>query len=350
MGSTVTNYVSIDQNGTNSPPSAAGCTSAACSSASTTLIGSGVVSGTYTRSNGNAVSGATVNLLNASDSVLATTTTNASGAYQFTGLRAGTYGVRFVSTSSLKGKAKSNSGSINGEYIRNISVSTGGSISDADAVAVDPAGVIYDSTTRQPVAGAVVRFLYNGTLVNNSWLDQTLGGANSQTTGADGKYSFVLNSSAQTGTYTIDVTAPTGYTFQSTVIAPTAGPYDPGLGGGVVAIQSQSTAPSGTDSTTYYLGFSFTISGTASTTSNGVINNHIPLDPVRTVTVANTTNAAEPSTNGAITVSMSGVSGTDTVIGYSIGGTATSGTDYTALSGSVTIAAGQPPPPSATPL
>ena len=87
------------------------------------MAGSGVISGTYRRSNGTAVSGATVNLLNASDTVVATTTTNASGTYQFTGLRAGSYGVRFPSNSSLKSKAKSNSGTINGEYIRAISVS-----------------------------------------------------------------------------------------------------------------------------------------------------------------------------------------------------------------------------------
>lgn len=244
--------------------------------------------------------------------MIATTTTNASGAYQFSALRAGSYGVRFVSNGAVKGKAKSNSGALSGEYIRNLSVTTGSSISDADAIVIDPAGVIYNSTTRLPVAGAVVRFLYNGTLVNNSWLDQTLGGANTQTTAADGRYSFVLNGTAQTGTYSLDVTAPTGYTFQSTAIAPTAGPYDPGLGGGVVAVQSQSTAPTGGDSTTYYLDFNLTVGGTAATTSNGVINNHIPIDPVRTVSIANTTNAAEPGTNGSMTVTLNAPTFTNT--------------------------------------
>jgi len=340
-GTSITNYVSVDPNGTNSPSSAAGCVSATCASATTAIAGSGVISGTFRRTNGNAVSGATVNLLNSSDTVLASATTNASGAYQFTGLRAGSYGVRFISNGSDKGKAKSNSGNASGEYIRGITVSTGGSVTGADAVAVDPAGVVYNSTTRAAVAGATVQFLYNGTLVNNTWLDQTLGGQNSQTTGSDGKYSFVLNSTAQSGTYTIAVTAPTGYSFQSTTIPASSGPYDPGLGGGFVAIQPQSTAPTGSDSTTYYLGFSFTIGTTSATTSNGVINNHIPLDPVRTVSIANTANAAEPSTNGSMTVSLSAESGTDTVVSYSVGGTATAGTDYTALSGSITILAGQ---------
>ena len=50
---------------------------------------------------------------------------------------------------------------------------------------IDPAGVIYNSVTRQPVSGAVVTFLFNGSLVSNSWLDQTLGGANT--------YNLLLN-------------------------------------------------------------------------------------------------------------------------------------------------------------
>lgn len=123
-GTSITNYVSVDPNGTNSPSSAAGCVSATCASATTAIAGSGVISGTFRRTNGNAVSGATVNLLNSSDTVLASATTNASGAYQFTGLRAGSYGVRFISNGSDKGKAKSNSGNASGEYIRGITVST----------------------------------------------------------------------------------------------------------------------------------------------------------------------------------------------------------------------------------
>jgi hypothetical protein len=60
-----------------------------------------------------------------------------------------------------------------------------------------------------------------------------------------------------------------------------------------------------------------------------------------TVTIANTTNGAEAGpVNGVLTVTQTLVSGVDTVIAYTVGGTATSGTDYTALSGSVTIPAG----------
>ncbi|MFM5967828.1 MAG: Calx-beta domain-containing protein, partial [Micrococcales bacterium] len=340
-GSSITNYASVDPNGTASPPSAAGCSSAMCGNATTTLTGTGVVSGHFTRNGGGAISGATVYLLNSSGTQIATTTTNASGAYSFTALTSGSYGVRFPSNGSIKGKAKTASGNASGDQISGITVNVGSTITDADAVQIDPAGVVYDSVTRQPVSGAVVKFLFNGSVVNNSWLDQTLGGPNTQTTGADGSYSFVLNSTAQSGTYTISVTAPGGYTFQSAAISPSAGPYNPGLGGGIVAIQPQSTAPTGSDSTTYYLDFAFTIGANSATTSNGVINNHIPIDPTPVVTLANTTNAAEPGTNGTMTVSLSTASATSTTISYSVAGTATAGTDYTALSGSVTIAAGQ---------
>ncbi|MCB9016960.1 MAG: HYR domain-containing protein, partial [Lentimicrobiaceae bacterium] len=60
-----------------------------------------------------------------------------------------------------------------------------------------------------------------------------------------------------------------------------------------------------------------------------------------TVTVvASDPNAAEPSNNGEFTVSMGKISSTNTVISYTISGDATAGSDYTALSGTVTIPAG----------
>ncbi|MEM7633875.1 MAG: hypothetical protein AAF299_04905, partial [Pseudomonadota bacterium] len=60
-----------------------------------------------------------------------------------------------------------------------------------------------------------------------------------------------------------------------------------------------------------------------------------------TVTIANTTDGTEPGTDGVLTVSQSVVSPTNTVIAYSVGGSATPGSDYTALSGTITILAGQ---------
>ena len=55
---------------------------------------------------------------------------------------------------------------------------------------------------------------------------------------------------------------------------------------------------------------------------------------------ANDAAAAEPSNDGQLTVTMSHASDKDTVVNYAITGTANGGTDYTALSGTVTIVAG----------
>lgn len=339
-GSSMTNYASVDPNGTTSPPAAVGCSSAICARSSTTLTGTGVVSGHFTRRDGTGVSGATINLLDSGSNVVGTTTTNASGQFQFTGLLSGTYGVRFVPGNSFKGKAKSNSGNSDGQYIKNLTITPTTTIADADAIAIDPAGVIYDTVTREALAGAVVKLMYSGSVVPNTWLDQDLGGANTQTTSTDGVYNFVLNGSASSGVYTLAVTPPTGYRFQSLALPPSAGPFNPGLGGSLYPVQTQSTAPTGSDPTTYYVSFNFTIGTTAATTSNGVINNHIPLDPVPTVSIANNDVSGEPKTNGSLIVSLSGKSATNTVVSYTTSGSATPGTDYETLSGTVTIPAG----------
>ena len=55
---------------------------------------------------------------------------------------------------------------------------------------------------------------------------------------------------------------------------------------------------------------------------------------------ANDATAAEPANPGQFTVTLSKVSDTDTVVAYTVTGDATPGSDYTALSGTVTIAAG----------
>ncbi|RFM31701.1 beta strand repeat-containing protein, partial [Chitinophaga silvisoli] len=65
-------------------------------------------------------------------------------------------------------------------------------------------------------------------------------------------------------------------------------------------------------------------------------------DEDKTITIANAANGAEPSANGTFTVSLpTGITATeDITLTYSVSGTATPGADYTTLSGTVTIAAG----------
>ncbi|MDB5389136.1 MAG: conserved repeat domain protein [Planctomycetaceae bacterium] len=66
-------------------------------------------------------------------------------------------------------------------------------------------------------------------------------------------------------------------------------------------------------------------------------------DDTGTVSIAKITDGVDASTptNGKFRVTQTAVSATDTVVNYTISGTATPGADYTTLSGSVTILAGQ---------
>ena len=81
-------------------------------------------------------------------------------------------------------------------------------------------------------------------------------------------------------------------------------------------------------------------SGLATLGATLIATNTIADDDAATVTIANTTNAAEPATNGVMTLTQTAVSSQNTVISYTVGGSAASGADYTALSGTVTILAG----------
>ncbi len=72
------------------------------------------------------------------------------------------------------------------------------------------------------------------------------------------------------------------------------------------------------------------------TATNTIADNDAPI-----VTIANTTNVSEPGpANGVMTVTMSATRPTSVTLSYSVAGTATSGADFTALSGTVTIASG----------
>jgi hypothetical protein len=64
-------------------------------------------------------------------------------------------------------------------------------------------------------------------------------------------------------------------------------------------------------------------------------------DTGATVTIQKTDDAAEPSDTGTFTVSRTGSTSAALDVSYAVSGTATAGTDYTTLSGTVTIASGQ---------
>jgi gliding motility-associated-like protein/uncharacterized repeat protein (TIGR01451 family) len=60
---------------------------------------------------------------------------------------------------------------------------------------------------------------------------------------------------------------------------------------------------------------------------------------VSSVSIAATTHASEPGTDGLFTLTLSNLVNVATTVNYTITGTATAGTDYTALTGSITIPA-----------
>ncbi|WP_291841304.1 OmpA family protein [Limimaricola sp.] len=206
------------------------------------------------------------------------TTTDSDGRYRFVGLPAGTYGLQFTDPGAAIDPTAASADATNaGNRIEAILVGAGAVKVNQDAVFVDPSGVVYDSESFAPLPGVKVTLTFNGTAVPDSWLDVTLGQANGSLTDADGRYTYILNAAtAQSGTYTL-VVEKAGYQV-SAAVPPQAGPYTPGLGGGLEKIVPDDT-PNAAMSQTYYLGFALTFDGeAASATSNGVVNNHIPLD------------------------------------------------------------------------
>ncbi|MGE7774814.1 Calx-beta domain-containing protein [Chitinophaga sp. NPDC101104] len=88
--------------------------------------------------------------------------------------------------------------------------------------------------------------------------------------------------------------------------------------------------------------FNFTASATSGAATVDIADNdQVPANLV--ISVTNPVDGAEPNTGGSFTLSLpAGYSASENItVQYSIGGTATGGTDYAALSGSAVIPAGQ---------
>jgi large repetitive protein len=152
---------------------------------------------------------------------------------------------------------------------------------------LDPSGVVYDSVTRLPVAGAMVRL--EGPAGFNP-AEQLLGGATNvqQTTGAAGFYQFILLEGAPTGIYKLQITSPSDYTpGTSQMLLPAASikcavvncldPTDLAPKGGFYSVQPANinTAPPVGQDTSYFLTFNLEVG-----TDPEIVNNHIPLDPL----------------------------------------------------------------------
>jgi len=168
---------------------------------------------------------------------------------------------------------------------------------------IDPNGVIYDSVTRSPIAGATVTLVDagSGSLVASDCFDDPA--QQDQVTLADGYYKFDLNFSDPScpsgGDYVIDVAPPGGnyLTGESELIPPTSGPatlpFDVpacplSANDAVVStadhceVQAYATAPPSSaqprsPGTVYHSHLRFDDS--RSPGSSQIFNNHIPVDP-----------------------------------------------------------------------
>ncbi len=171
---------------------------------------------------------------------------------------------------------------------------TSGTTTIEQSLPIDPAGVVYDAITRQPVAGAVVTV--SGPAGFNPVTD-LVGGQASFTTGADGLYQFLLNPSAPAGDYQLAVTTyPGGYsTLPSALIPVCTNTLTVGAAPAPALVQTSDAAP--TTASTLHApsacpsntsGFNATNQGSTqyyavfnlSSGSANVLNNHIPLDPL----------------------------------------------------------------------
>ena len=207
-----------------------------------------------------------------------TTTTDADGHYSFQHLKPGRYGISFGATgaNSLP-TAISKDFEATGNEIVDIVVDAGAVELDQDAFFVDPSGVVYDSETLAPIAGAKVTLYFNGAPVLNSDLNVALGHENGSVTGPDGAYAYFFDpETADSGVYTI-VVEKAGYK-PSVVYPANAMAAAPGLGGGIEKIVNDDV-PGQATPRDYYMSLRAQFTpGNPSLTSKGIVNNHIPMD------------------------------------------------------------------------
>ena len=164
---------------------------------------------------------------------------------------------------------------------------------------IDPSGIVYDSVTRRPVAGAIVTLL--GPDGNPVPASNVLQGASTLTTDVSGIYQFDLLPIAPSGRYRLQITPPQGYTdtpaSQGGVSQPGVSPnttqgrvvngvFQPPSNVALVSVQSNAAPPAvgvngavavGGVGTQYFLEFDIQFGANQSA---GVIHNHIPLDPI----------------------------------------------------------------------
>ncbi len=256
---------------------------------------------------GNGLEGWTVQLIDTRDNPknnqditpIAVVKTDSNGRYLFEGLSPGVYEVRFMheQNGAIYGYGVSDEPGADLSFgtIRNITLEVGEDIVEQN-LPIDPSGIVYDSKTREPVAGATVRF--EGPAGFDPERD-LVGGLDNveQITGADGVYQFLIFNSAPKGVYTLVVTEPTGYLpGVSRVLLACTNTVDVLAFPNPALVQRQDSPPAlsasvqdpetcgttsadfsdGDEGTQYYLTFNID----PLLPSGNVVNNHIPVDPI----------------------------------------------------------------------
>ena len=226
-------------------------------------------------SNEDRKAGWTLNIKDSSGKVVATTVTDSQGNYLVTGLIPAEYSIDFINTQGTLISTQTTEGSLSAGQTVDL------------PLPIDPSGVVYDSVSREPIAGVTLQLVNSqGVVINTACVGD---GQQNQVTDSDGLYAFDVYPNAHTSCpdeeiYTIKVTStPEGYLNQSTRIPPQSGVYDSDsneanctrdsiANSGSCEVQAQADAPQENQNTTYYLSFELT-SGDAD-----VLFNHIPLD------------------------------------------------------------------------
>ena len=254
------------------------------------------------------VTGFRVEVINVRDQIVGSALTDSNGDYTIGNLFPSVladpdthYRVRFVDPAS---------GAIFGPPVSTDPVNANGIIADGhisslvlnigvntinQSLPLDPAGVVYDSLTRQPIANAQVSISGPAGFDPVLHLIGGVGNVN-QTTGSDGFYQYLLTPTAPAGVYTLSVLEPAGYLPGGSQIIPVCtNTLDVNAIPDPVPVQASALAPvtsiashdqnncpansggavSNNNTTQYYLSFTLTPGVSAD-----VVNNHIPLDIV----------------------------------------------------------------------
>jgi uncharacterized repeat protein (TIGR01451 family) len=231
--------------------------------------------------------------------------TDASGAYRFSSVpptdgTANRYELRFTAPGAGPNTAKlgkADSAFTNWlQRITNITVPSGSNLQNLN-LPIGPNGVVYNSLTRAPIAGATLKMLHGSAPLSATCFDDPA--QQGQITQVGGFYRFDLNFSdpgcPSGNSYLIVVTAPTSnyVAGESQVIPPSSNaatapfsvltcPTDALPAIPYCEAQASEFAPplsvlARSVGTQYYL--NLTLDGTAVPGSSQIYNNHIPLDP-----------------------------------------------------------------------